>query len=171
MRDWTAVGTSWYRPLCGTSLENITTVDDNGLSVDVLVGGNKEHTVTHVAVVTRSGSRNLALKVLLWKLALLVRTRLTLGHLGWEDTWCNAVDTDLETVVGNLPAKHLGEVDDGSLGSVVGKVVLGGLDDTGDGADVDYTSGVSVLVLGSGLEEWEEGGGHEVALWDARGVC
>jgi len=153
--------------LCSTSLENVTTVNDNGLTVEVLVGSDKEHTVAHISVVARSGSRNLTLKVLLWKLTLLVWSRLALGHLAREYTWGNAVDTDLEAVAGNLPTKHLGQVDDGSLGGVVCEMVLGGLDDTGDGADVDDAARVSVLVLRGGLEKRKESGGHEEALWDA----
>lgn len=55
-------------------------------------------------------------------------------HFGWEDTWCDGVDPDLDTLGGDLGGKEFGEVVGSTFGCVVGKVVLSALYHAGDGA-------------------------------------
>jgi len=154
---------------CRAMSKNISTIDRDCLAIEILVSSHKQHTLTHISIITRTIGRYLALEFLLWYLALLVGTTLASGgHLAREDTRRNTVDTDLEAVVGDLEAEHLCEVDDGCFRGVVSKVVLRCFDDTGDGANVDHAARVAILVLGGFLQEWKESGGHEVALWDAR---
>jgi len=152
---------------CCTGLEDVSSVNDNCLAIEVLVGSNKEHTIAHIAVVTRTSSRNLALKILLWQLTLLVVTTLALSHLTWEDTRSNAVDTNLQSIAGNLPAEHLGQMDDCSLACIVSEVMLSGLHDTRNGTDVDDTTRVALLVIRGSLKKRKEGRGHKVTLRNA----
>jgi len=166
MPDWSSAY-SHSASSCTAGLENVTSVNDNRLAIDVLVGSNKEHTIAHVTIVTRTSGRNLALEILLWQLALLILTTLALGHLTWEHTRSDAVDTDLQLIAGNLPSKHLCQVNDGGLACVVGKVMLGSLDDTRNGTSVDDTARVALVVLRCGLEKRQKGRGHEEALRDA----
>ena len=60
----------------------------------------------------------------------------------------------------------------GSCGfrSVVSEVVLGCLDDTGDGGDVDDCARIAFCMLGRFLEEREKGCGHEEDLRNIRSV-
>jgi hypothetical protein len=139
-----------------------------------LVGRYGDHHVGHVAIITRSLSKDLALKVLLGKLRLLVLAALTLRHLRREDTRSDRVDPDLETIVADLETEHLGKVDDSGLGGIVGEVVLCRLHDTGNTAYllssfsrlqrqyspkltyINHTTGVTVLKLSGLLKKREE---------------
>ena len=61
-------------------------------------------------------------------------------------------------------------MDGGALAGVVREVVLGGLDEAGDGGDVDDCSREARVGVGGFGEEWEEGGGHEEERGDVGGV-
>lgn len=67
--------------LCATGLEHVAPVNDDGLTVQVLVRSNEQHALTHVSVVTGPVRRNLALELLLGNLALLLVVALAGGHL------------------------------------------------------------------------------------------
>ena len=58
----------------------------------------------------------------------------------------------------------------GGLAGIVAEVVLGGLDETGDGADVDDGAGVAGMQVAGILEKRQEGSGHEEALGHVRAV-
>ena len=150
--------------------QRVPAIDRDGLSVEVLVGGNEQQRVSHIPVVTWPLGRHLVLELILRQLRLLVRTTATSSHLRREYTRSDGVDADLDLVLRDLVGQHAGEVDSASLRGVVLRVVLHGLDHAGDGAGVDDGSAVAVAVHGSLLQEWQEAGAHEVAVRDVGAV-
>lgn len=96
-------------------LQNVASINSYCLAVQILVCCNEEYGISHVAIIARTLSKDLAFKVLLGKLRFLVLTTLALGHFRGEDTRSDRVDSDLEAIVANLEAKHLGEMDNSSL--------------------------------------------------------
>ena len=61
-------------------------------------------------------------------------------------------------------------MDGGTLGGIISEMVLGALDETRDGSDVENGSGVAVLVLRRLLQQWQEGRAKEEDLADVRAV-
>ena len=136
--------------------QGVTTIDGDCLAVEKLVGGDEQDGARHVSVVTGSGSRRLALVLLLGYVRLLVGCALAGSHLGWENSRGDIVDSDLQTIVLNLflvsthngvsddttylICKHASEMDGSCLAGVVLRMVLACLDLARYGGDVDYRS-------------------------------
>lgn len=147
-------------------LQDVSAINGNNLSVQILVCCTEQNTAAHITVITRALCEHLAFEVLFRDLIFLVVTALACSHLGWVDAWSNAVDADLEAVIADLEGEKFGQLDDGGLGGVVREVMLSGLDNARDRAYVDDSARVAVLMLRSGLQKREEGHRHEVALRD-----
>lgn len=144
--------------------ENVPTVHSDGLPIEILVRGGKEHGVGHVPVRAGPAGGDLVGVLFAWDVRLLLVVAVVGGHLAGEDSRGDAVDADLQAVLGDLVGEHAGQVDGGGLGGVVGEVVLGRLDDAADGADVDDGAGEVVVVLVRRLQQREEGRRHEEEL-------
>lgn len=63
-------------------------------------------------------------------MALLILTAFPCSHFRREYTWCDAVDSDLDVIVGDLRGKYFRKVDSCSFAGIVSEMVLGRLDDT-----------------------------------------
>lgn len=117
-----------HTPFSQSRGNRVTTVNSKVLTVEVLVRHGEQHRLRHVDVAARPVGGELAVVLLLGDVALLVLVGLAGRHLGGEDAWGEAVDSDLVAVGGDLGGEHAREVDGGALGGVVGEVVLGFLD-------------------------------------------
>lgn len=123
----------------------------------------EQNTRRHVGVVTWSLGY---VAELLLQLALVHLVGwFTGGHLRWENTWCNGVDTDLG--LGEGASHHAGEMDHSCLGRTVGELsAAGALHETRDRGDVDDRWGVA-LDRGTTLaEKWEDVCGEEEVSGD-----
>lgn len=122
--------------------------DKTHLAVKILAASNKENGLSHVSVVARSAGRK-TLFLLLGHLRLLVVVSALLrSHLRRKHAWSNAVDSDLDIVLGNLRRQHPVEVNRRRLARVVRKVVLRDLNMTRNTADVDDGARPAMLRLG-----------------------
>lgn len=123
-------------------LEHISAIHRQRYAIEVLIGGHKYHRTRHVALRAWSIRRDFALELLLRNVALLILPTLLCCHLTWihtyhqssewcsrrsaiaRQTWCYVVDTDLQPSIDNFSAQHIGQMDLGCLGSIVGWMVL-----------------------------------------------
>ncbi|KAI6771843.1 hypothetical protein HG531_009468 [Fusarium graminearum] len=137
----------------------------------VLVCGKEQYSGSHVLILAGPSSRNLLGILLLGDEALLGLVATVGSHLRREDARSDAVDSDLELVADNLRGEHAGEVNSGTLGSVVGKVVLRLLDQTTDGADVYDGRAPALVLLTALLKKRQEGGGGKVHSSNICVVC
>ena len=144
----------------------VATVNRKGLTLEVLVRYSEKNSLRHILIPSSPASGHLLLVLLRRDETLLVLVATVCRHLAGEDTGRNAVHADLEVAAGELGGKHAGKVDGGAFAGVVAEVVLGGLDEAGDGGDEENGGGPLGVALGAGLKEGEEGGGHEVLRGD-----
>ena len=131
----------------------------NNLSVQehTTWSGKEQNARRHISVVSWTSSRVAAL---LLQLRLVVLVTWTSSHLGWEESWCNGVDTDLGLREGRC--HHAGEVDHGGLGGTVCELATGrALHETRNGCDVNDGWRIT-LDAGTALaKEWKDVGGEE----------
>ena len=150
--------------------QQIPAIHHDNLPIQILIRRREQHRARHVPIMPRPPRRDLALELLLLKMALLVRPALARRHLARIHARRDGIDAHLEPVVGDLEGQQLGEVVGRALGRVVGEVVLRRLGDAGDGRDVDDRARVAVLLLRRRLQEGQEGGRHEEELRDVGGI-
>lgn len=144
-----------------TRLHRIASVDGNRLAVQVLTHGNEHDRLSHVGILARTLGRKTLLLLLGHLRLLVIVAALLSSHLAREDTWGDAVDADLDTVLCDLSCEHLVDVDCGALAGVVREVVLRDADVARDRRDVDDCGGPATCLLGALREEREEGSAHE----------
>ena len=154
-----------------TSINRIPPIHHEVHPIEILIRHTKQHRLRHILLPPRPSRRHLVLELPLRNLTLLILPTLPCRHLTREHARRDRVDPDLDPVVRrDLRREQLRQVDGRAFTRVVREVVLGGLDEAGDGGDVDDGARVAGVQVGCFAEEGEEGGGHEEELRDVGGV-
>ena len=158
-------------PQSRTRINRIPPIHHEIHPIEILIRHTKQHRLRHILLPPRPSRRHLLLELPLRDLTLLVLPAFPRRHLTREHARRDRVNSDLDPIVRrDLGREQLRQVDRRAFTRVVGEVVLRGLDEAGDGGDVDDGPGVAGVQVGCFGEEGEEGGGHEEELRDVGGV-
>ena len=104
--------------------------------------------------------------LVLWQLALHIIPTLPRRHLTRINPRRNRINPDLDPLIRDLRREHLGQVDRRRFAGIVGEMPLRFEHDTGDGGDIDHSTGVAVLMLRRALQQRQKRAGHEIELRD-----